>query len=206
MQIRTFTKEQLQRLTTPQAVAGGQVQAYPFTLFDTAAVANGDTEARFFTVNRADNYDTNLPTPGSGQLPSGVWFAIESIHFTVLNGYANAADPSAWSDVLELTSAQPSVLELEIQSKTYGPWPILQAQALGGITGGANEMADATATSQAYANNGVPGGPGIVLAQSIFLLPNASFGVRARYQSAVTLSATTDVQLAMKGVIYRPVT
>lgn len=203
MHIRPMSKQELASITTPQQVQGGQTQAYPLTLYDQAEVANGDAEARFFATNRVGRFRTNLETPGA--LPSGKYFAIHSIHVTVLSAYESAADPDTMADVVALTSSGNAVLTLTIQDKTYGPWPIHQAQALGGPTGFGFNLAAVAATAREYANNGIPGNGGLDLGGAIWLTPNAGFEATLQWGGGVTLNASRFVEVAMKGGMYRAV-
>lgn len=202
MKFRPYSFEQLAAMTTPGYNPGGNAEMYAYTLFDSGQVANGDTVARFFTQQRAGIL-TNLPTPG--QLPDPQYFQIGSIHVTPVVVITGAADNQAWNDADELVRAARGTVTLSIQNKQYGPWPISQAQGLGGVTGFGVSLADATAESLLQANNGIPGGEGIPIDGTLTLTPKAQFEVQLNWDRALVLSATTYVQVAMKGALYQAI-
>lgn len=202
MRFQPLSFAQLEQLSTPGYNPQGNAEMYPHTLFDAGQVANGALNAQFFTTSRAGLL-TNLPTPG--QLPAPQYFQIGSIHVTPVVVITGAADPQQWNDMDELVRAARGQISLTIQNKRYGPWPISQAHGLGGVTGFGISMADTTAESLLQANNGPPGGPGIEIAGQLILTPKAQFSVTLEWDRALVLSATTYVQVAMKGALYQAI-
>lgn len=199
---RALTYDELTNISRPGYNPGGNMEMYPYTLFDTAQVANGATSSTFFSVGRTGIL-TNLESPGS--LPSPNFFQIGEIHVTPQIVITGAADPQQWNDMDEIVRAARGQLSLKIQSKLYGPWPITQAQGLGGVTGFGIAMADATAESLLQANNGVPGGSGIPIDGNLVLTPRASFQATLEWDRALVLSATVFVQVAMSGAYYQAI-
>lgn len=202
MRFQPYSFEQLRNMTTPGFNPGGNAEMYAYTLFDSGQVANGATVARYFTQQRAGIL-TNLPTPG--QLPDPQFFQIGSIHVTPVVVTTGAADPQQWNDMDELVRAARGTLTLSIQNKTYGPWPIAQAQGLGGVTGFGVSLSDATGEGLLQANNGIPGGSGIEIDGTLTLTPKAQFEIVLNWDRALVLSATTYVQVAMKGALYQAI-
>ena len=196
------TAADLQDMTSPVSVVGGNLEAYAYTLFDVSAVATGALVAPFFNVARASQQLSNLQTPGA--LTSPEYFKIWSIHVTPLIPVAFAASAPAAVDMDNIVRVNLGTIELEIQSKVYGPWPIMEAAGLGGVTGFGLSLADATASSFVAANNGIQGN-GIGINGSLALLPNAGFRLNLRWNAAITLTATTNVHVAMRGVLYRAI-
>lgn len=202
--VRPMTADDLRKITKPTAVLGGTTEGYHFTYYDTAtAVSGGQTELSFWDQARTGQL-TNLETPG--KLVSPKFFRIDCINITPLVVPTGAADPQQWDDLAQFLLQGNGQVVLSIQDKQYGPWPILEACALGGVTGFGVDFADATAESILYANSGVPGGCGIDIDGSLWLTPEAGFFGRLRWDSAPTPSVDTAIQWSMRGAVYRAVT
>lgn len=201
---RPKTRAELIRETTPAAVPGGQMSMYYHTWYDSVEIDTGTTEARFFDVARAAGA-TNFPSPG--QTPSDEWSQVLGVNFTLLVPPTSAADNPAFDDAwLALFSTLPSY-SITIQSLEYGPWPVMEANALGGITGTGLSLADATATSQAVANNGIPGAPGQQQHGEIWLQERVQFRARVRWELGAVPTLTNGpyrLVMSLRCIRYRP--
>ena len=199
------TVRDLESITTPAFVPGGQLEGYRRTYYDTATISNGDVSAAFFTVPRTAPYATNLENPGSGQLPRKTWFSIGSVHFTPLITDVSGADPDVWRDVAALTLSQNARITLIVENKRYGSWPLRELGSIGGLVGQGYSASDATAESQQFAMPG-PLKQGAYVGGTIWLTPNSSFGWLVEWESpGVTLSTSIDCGLEMAGSVYRPI-
>lgn len=193
--VAALTDAQLKHATTPSG--GGLPEALAWTLYDTATYVSGaTTNLRFYTAARANQQATNLNTPG--QLPSPQWFQI--MWFGAKMIVPNAT--TAWRDtqrLIEGGTAGPPTWNFNLSQKDYGPFPLMELQPHGGITG------FGTQTSDAYANNGVIGCVGGWQDGAIIIPPQEGFNLALEWDGAQTLAGNVLIQVIMKGVLSRRV-
>lgn len=196
--VQGLTLAQLKNKAEPQVVAGGQSEAIAWTFYDTATyVDNVTTELPFFTVARANRNATNLNTPG--QLPEPQYFQIMWFGCSILTTPA----ATAWLDVQALLQGGangPPTWTFVLADKRYGPFPLMDLHASGGITG------FGTQTTEAYANSGVIGEHKDAWQDgAIIIPPQQGFSVDVVWDGAQNISGNTLIQLYMRGVLHRRV-
>lgn len=193
--------QQLQELSTPAAIPGGNMEAYRHIAFDTQTyVAAGSDQLIFFANTNADRSLSNMETAGS--FPDPKYFVLYYISADVLLPPSNAADPAAWADMFNIVAGGRPMLSINVSDKTYGTWPLTYCHASGGLAGAGHDMASATATAQQFANNGIFDG-GLCLDGALTIPPKVGFGVTIAWGAAVAVAADTLIRVNLDGVIYR---
>jgi hypothetical protein len=201
--IKPRTRAQLEKLSSPQAVAGGQSEVVYHTIYDTATYTSAaTTEIQFFNTARANQQLTNFG--GRGQFPEPQFF----IPHTIMVDPVIVPAATAFTDMHFLlfgtgvAGVGSPIISLEYANKTYGPWPLSLAHGTGGPTG----MSDTTTAVAAneMALNSYPDG-GIWLGDSVCFAPNQQFSVNISWAGAVTLGANCNIRVSMAGEWYRRV-
>ncbi len=200
------TKAQLRAMVSPQSVAGGNLQAIPYVLFDTQAYTSAATTVlNFFQTVPADQTLGNMNA--GGQLPVDTWMEIEWMFITPIIPAESVATGliGAWGDMSALMVTGRPTHTLTIQDKDYGILPASFYGQEGGMTGfGFNDAAAGTIHQQ-YANHSY--GMGFWVGGQIILPPQAGFNARIRWNTAVTLPSGANplVRLSYLGTLHRPI-
>lgn len=196
-QVKGLTQAQLQSMATPQLSVGGQSEAVAWTFYDTGTyVSAATTNLPFFNTARANRQATNLNTPG--QLPEPQYFQIMWFGLNLLITPA----ATAWTDaqaLLQGGTSGPPTWRFTLADKVYGPFPLQELHASGGIVG------FGTQTSQAYANSGYGGHGDAWQDGAIIIPPQQGFRVDLDWDTAQTLSGNTLLQVVMRGTLHRRV-
>lgn len=202
------TEATLKAQADPSSVPGGQRQALAHILYDTQPYpAAGANNLTFFTVARANRFLSNLDTPGA--LQSGQFLEVYAIAVDLFTpaALANAqADLFAMLYGTAVAALGGPTLELEYNSKLYGPWPLRAFHGLGGVTG------FSTFAGAETANNSHPDG-GFYLAGpdpmfgGLTFGPNQGFSVTLRWPALAPLpgAVARDLQVSIAGALHRKV-
>lgn len=202
--IDAYSRQDLENQSTPAAVPGGNLEAYPQVLYDTQTyVAAGSATLEYFGTTNVDKSLNNMKA--GGQLPDPEYFRIFWIQIVPIIGLSDAAAPLAWSDMSQLLVVGRGTFEFNAQDKSYGRVPLINAPSPGGIAGfGYAEAATAGAEAHEYSNNGAPTG-GWWIGGAILLKPKVNFGVTLRFVPATAVSADRLIRVQLVGVGYRAI-
>ena len=202
--IKAESRHQLEGLSSPQSVAGGQAEVSYHVIYDTATYASAaTTQMQFFNTARANQQLTNFG--GRGAFPEPQFFrpyalmvdpiivpaatAFQDMHFLLFGtGVAGVGSPT---------------INLEYANKNYGPWPLTLGHGTGGPTG----MSDTTTAVAAneMALNSYPDGGIWLGGNTVVFAPNQQFAITIEWAGAVTLAANVNIRVSMAGVWYRRV-
>jgi hypothetical protein len=204
--IQAFNRAQLEGMTAPAAIPGGNMEAYPKIYYDTQTytAAGALTSLEFFSGTNADKSLSNMEAPG--QLPDPKYFRIFWLQCHVLLPVAAAAVPTQWRDLSSIVDTRRPTFELSVQDKPYGRIPLVNMPSPGGIIGnGYADAAVAGVLDHEYANNGAPTG-GFWVGGTITLKPKVNFVGVIRWGGATAaVLADTLIRIQMVGVEYRAI-
>ena len=140
------TKAALRSQVSPQSIAGGNLQAIPFVLFDTQLVTSGTTQQlNYFQAVQTDKTLGNMWS--GGMLPVDTWLEIEWMFIWPMIRPDSVATGmiGAWGDYDAAFIDERPTHTLTIQDKDYGQLPVSFFGQEGGIGGfGYNEAAAGT--------------------------------------------------------------
>ena len=136
---------------------------------------------------------TNLPGPGNSGLPAGWAALIYSIQVVIAPGVDITI-----GDMRQLHLQ--SFLRFKISTKTYSEGPLYRFPAAGGIEGFSTNNA-----TQWLNNSGSSPSTrrGFVIPH--YLKPQVSFAAEIAFGSAVSMSSSRVLEIALEGLIKRPV-
>lgn len=202
--IKPMSRRQLEALSQPQAVAGGQAEVSYHIIYDTATyVDNTTTELLFFNTARANQQLTNFG--GRGQFPEPQFFR----PYALMVDIGEDMTAASFEDMLHLlfgtlvAGVGMPTIDLEYANKRYGPWPLSMAHGTGGPVG-MSDTATAVATNE-MALNSYPDG-GIWLAgDTVCFAPNQQFSVLLQWDGAIDIAADVNIRVSMAGCWYRRV-
>lgn len=192
----------LYNIATPESAA--QPECIGWQLYDTQSLTSGTTTTlTYFGATQTDKTLCNMES--AGQLPDPqffeVWFMSAEFQFPAVS--TNAAVGGNITDVLEVIYHQRATFELSLSNKTYGPWPLSAAHAVGGVTGYVSSTV--ATSSQQFGQNGVQDG-GYWVGGQIVLPPKVGFAVTVRLAGVPTLSLTPlPIRFSLIGVLHRRV-
>lgn len=197
------TKSQLRAMVSPQSVAGGNLQAIPYVLFDTQLFTDAvTTQLNYFQAVQADQTLGNMNA--GGQLPIDTWLEVEYMFITPIIPVGVAAVVPTWTDMDLLMHTGRPTHTLTIQDKDYGQLPASFFAAEGGLTGFGFGQAAAATNAIQYANWG--NGIGFWVGGQITIPPQAGFNARIRWQTAPNITAATvQIRLSYLGTLHRPI-
>lgn len=195
--VKAASLAQLSSRSNPQSVPGGQSQAVPWLLYDTATYVSGaTTQLTFFTTTRANAQLSNL---NGGGLPTPQYFDIWAFTLDILTPAGNNTPLEDTSDVTRGTGTAGEgapTWQFTLADKVTGPFPLYSLHGVGGIEG------FTTQTTTEYANNGRQSGT-FWADGAITIPPNQSFSIVLTWPAAVTLSASRDLVIGMVGTLHR---
>lgn len=212
--VRPRTLSQLQEMSTPQAVEGGQSEAVPWQLFDTQTyVSAATTNLQFFAAAPATPRFGNV---GGAGLPAPQYFEVYyySVDFLVEPVQGEVTLTAALDVWLLQNGLVGGVIgrptwQFTLADKLLGPFPLLGLHAIGGLTGSSSAATTTAATdlSNNFANNGPADGSGSFCADgAIVIPPTQNFNVELIWPAAVTLTAgNVQISVTMSGVLHRRV-
>lgn len=205
-QIRPYSKQQLDAFTTPAAIPGGNMEAYPKVLYDTQTyvAAGSATLLTFFTTTNADLTLSNMEGPG--QLPDPKYFNIWQIRCHIILPESDAAAPTAWGNLQSIVDTRRPRFRLTIQDKPYGDIPLIDMPHGGGLHGfGYSDGTGAGVVSHEYAHNGAMTG-GFWVGGALWLKPKVNFSATINWGGAtVAVAADTLIRIELHGVEYRAI-
>lgn len=197
--VRARTLAELQAMAEPQAVQGGQSEAIPAILFDTATyVDNTTTQLTFFTTTRATPQLSNLNGRG---LPTPQYFEAYYAGCDLLQPAGNIDALTDASLVMNGTGTAGQggpTWQFELANKVTGPYPLAAFHTLGGPQG------FTTRTGIEYGNFG-PSDGGFCLDGAIIIPPNQTFSITLTWPAAVNIAANRDIRIWFAGVLHRRV-
>lgn len=203
--VQPRTLEELQKLTTPAAVAGGNMEAFRDVLTDTQTyAAAGPTGGRlsFFATTNSDPSLSNAVQAGT--VPDPEYWQLYYLRAFPILGPQKAANPSRWADVFNLMVGYRPMVTLTIMNKPYGPWPMRPMGVSGPQVFGYADAAVAGVNDHEYAQAGADLG-GFCLDGALWLLPKASFRVTIQWGAASTVAADTLIAVELDGTHYRAI-
>lgn len=205
-QIKPYSLQTLQGITTPAAIIGGNMEAYPKVLYDTQTyvAAGSATLLSFFSTTNADLSLSNMEGPG--QLPDPKFFNIFQIQCHVILPESDAAAPTAWRDLQSIVDTRRPRFRLTIQDKPYGDIPLINMPSPGGLHGfGYSDGTGAGVVSHEYANNGAPTG-GWWVGGALWIKPKVNFVGQIFWGGATAaVAADTLIRVQLVGVEYRAI-
>ncbi len=183
---------------------GGVKEVIDYSFYDrksivTAAAANYS----FFTAAGTDPLVSNFE--GQGQMPAGQAFHVRTIRIVIRPATLATALTSV-IDVLNLMSFSSLLFTLENSKKMIsGPsWMFPSGYGVTSELNTGNAVPAAPATSLTRGNNGIPSaGNCYQFERPIVLRPQQPFQITISTAAALVLLATTDVYIAMDGVLER---
>lgn len=216
--IKSRSIQELQRLTTPQAVAAGQSEVVPYVLYDTVQYTSAvDTQLSYFQEVRTDKTLGNMQA--GGQLVADRYLEIWGISIDPLIRSSSTATgrTGAWTDMDDLMWFGRPTFTFIMDDKRIGPFPCSFFHASGGVTGMGHEEGQAAATTVAattidraavidqVANWGVFDG-GFWVGGSMIIPPQSGFVVNIDWNAAVTLlGGNPFVRVNLVGALHRNV-
>jgi len=137
--------------------------------------------------------ETNLPGPGNSGLPSAWAALVYSVQVVMAPG-VNIAIADMRNIHLN------TLLRFKISTKTYSEGPLYRFPAAGGIEGFTTNNA-----TQWLNNSGASpySRRGFVIPH--YMKPGVSFAAEFSFEAATSLTATTDIETHLEGLIKRPV-
>lgn len=203
--VRPRTLEQLEEMSTPQPVKGGQSEAVPWQLFDVQTyVSAATTNLRFFETAPAT---PQLGNTGGQGLPSPQFFEVyyASLDIKVEPDVAAAHDPllDVWGILNGAAGglAGDPTWSFTLADKVLGQFPLRGLHTLGGPTG------FTTNVTTEYANNSDASGVGTFCFDgAIVIPPTQRFNIALTWPAAVTLTAgNIELVVTLSGVLHRRV-
>ncbi len=203
--IRPFLRSELNEMSAPSQVAGGQMEASWHTIYDTATyVKNTTTNLRFFNTARANVQLTNFG--GRGSFPEPQFFR----PFALMVDITIVMAATALSDMHRLTfgtgvagEGAPSI-ELQYANKSYGHWPLSMAHGTGGAVG-ISDTTTAVATNQVAYHGHADGGIWLG-GDTVTFAPLQQFEININWSEAIDIAADINIGVKMAGPWYRRVT
>lgn len=204
--IKSRSIEELQRLTTPQAVATGQSEVVPYVLFDTQTyVSATTTQLNYFQTVQGDRTLGNMQA--GGQLVADRYMEIWGICVDpIIPDSAGATGlTGAWADMTDLMWTGRPTFTFTMDDKRIGPFPLSYFHASGGLTGFGYNEAAAGLLAKEYANWGVFDG-GFWVGGSVIIPPQSGFVVDLEWNAAVTLALGNPlIRVGFVGALHRNV-
>ena len=201
--VEAHTLAELQTLTTPKNVAGGNMESLRDQIYDTQTyLAAGSATLNYFANPNADPTLSNLQQGGT--MPDPEYFRIFYIQVDPIVLLTDAAVPTSWRDMERLVRSGRPTLTLTLQGKSYGPWLVQSMHGTGGVDGYGYAAAAAATTAIQYANNG-PADGGFCVDGALWLTPKASFSARINWGNPLAVAADTLVRVTLDGVRYRAI-
>ncbi len=200
--IRARTLQELEALSSPQSVMGGQSEVSYHEIYDTDTYTSAaTTQMDFFNTARANQQLTNFA--GAGRFPSPQYF----IPHCLMVDYGVIRAATAFQDMQFLlfgtgvAGVGMPTIDMEYANKRYGPWPLSQAHGTGGPTG----MSDTTTADAAnqVANNSYPDGGIWLNGETVGFAPNQNFRFIINWDGAVTLAAHLNIRVTVAGEWHR---
>jgi hypothetical protein len=202
--IKAASRSQLDAISTPGSVPGGQAEVSYHVIYDTVEFpAAGIAQQQYFNTARANTQLTNFG--GRGQFPEPQYFrpfalmvdpiivpaatAFVDMHFLLFGtGVAGVGSPT---------------INLTYANKNYGPWPLSMAHGTGGPTG----MSDTTTAvaGNEMALNSYPDGGIWLGGNTVAFAPNQQFEVNIEWDGLTPIAAASNIRVSMAGVWYRRV-
>lgn len=198
------TLAQLQELTTPKAVDGGNMETYRDQIYDTQTyLAAGSTTLPYFTTTNADLSLCNLTQAGT--LPDPEFFQVYYIQCDVILAPSSITVPLVWRDMDRIVRAGRPILTFKLQGKDYGPWLLTSVHGTGApILDGYSDGAGAGVVSTQAASNGPIDG-GFCQDGALWLTPKTSFSARITWGNPLAVAADTLVRVVLDGVRSRSI-
>lgn len=199
------TLAQLQDLTTPKAVDGGNMEVFRHHLYDTQTYPAAGTAAplTFFQNTNADQSLCNLQQAAT--LPDPDYMQVFYIQCDILLGTSDLTIPLAWRDMDRIIRLGRPVLSLRVQGKDYGPWKLTAVHGSGApVLDGFSDGAGAGVVSHEYASNGPIDG-GWCQDGSMWLTPKTAFTARILWGNPLAVAADTLVCILLDGAYYRAI-
>jgi len=137
--------------------------------------------------------ETNLPGPGNSGLPSAWALLVYSIQIVIAPGTNLAI-----ADLRNLHLV--TLFKFFISTKAYSEGPLYRFPAAGGIEGFTTNNA-----TQWLNNSGSTPGSRRAFVIPHYLKPDVSFMGEASFEAATSLTATTDLEMVLEGLVKRPV-
>lgn len=204
--IKARSIEELQRLSTPHAVAAGQSEAIPYVLFDSQTYTSAvDTSLTFFQQVQSDKTLSNMMA--SGQLVADYYLEIWGINLDIIIPASSSATglTGAWADMDDLMWTGRPTFRFEMNDKNIGPFPCSYFHASGGIQGYGYNENSAGAVKDEFANWGIFDG-GFWVGGSVIIPPQSGFLVELRWPLAVTLLLGNPlIRVNLVGTMHRNV-
>lgn len=203
-----YPKAQLDERATPSDPS--QPEVFPDVLYSTVTFSNADTGPFvFFGTVESDKTLSNQQQQNA--LPLTQYFIIHYVTCDILrtpSAGTDAAVNPAISEMEDILKGQRAIVQLTINAKTYGPFPLMMAGSSGGTTGFAYaEGATAAGNNVAVVNNGTPGQGGFPYGGALILSPQTNYDaiVTLKTGGLITVAADLPVRLGLVGVRYRQV-
>jgi hypothetical protein len=201
--VRPRTLEDLERMATPQPVAGGQSEAVPWQLFNVQTyVSAATTQLQFFTAAPAGPRFGNV---GGAGLPTPQFFEMYYASLDPKIEPAVAGTPliDMWSILNGVVGglAGDPTWTFELADKKLGQFPLRGLHGTGGPTG------FTTNVTTEYANNADAAGLGsFCFDGAIVIPPTQAFSVTLDWPAPVTLAAgDIELVITLTGVLHRRV-
>jgi hypothetical protein len=204
--IKSRSIQELERLTTPQAVAAGQSEVIPYVLYDTQLYTSAvSTSLTYFQSVQGDKTLGNMQA--GGQLVADRYLEIWGINIDPLMDSTSTATglTGVWDDQSRLMWTGRPIFTFTMDDKRIGPFPCSFFHASGGMTGFGYNEASAGAVKDEYANWGVFDG-GFWVGGSVIIPPQSGFMVEIDWNAAVTLAGGNPyLRVNLVGALHRNV-
>ena len=201
--VQPRTLAQLQEITTPAPIAGGNMEVYRHVLYDTQTYpAAGVAQLTFFATTNPDASLNNLEVGGS--LPDPDYAQLWYGRIVPILGQSSATVPVQVNDMLDLMLIGRPTVTLTIMSKPYGPEPGGLFHGGGIEPWGYSDGAGAGVVSHDWAKSG-PNDGGFCFDGALWLLPKASFRVVIRWGNPQAVAADTLIRFELDTTYYRAI-
>lgn len=208
--IKSRSIEELQRLTTPQAVATGQSEVVPYVLYDSQTYTSAtDTQLSYFQTVQSDKSLGNMQA--GGQLVADRYLEIWGISIDplIINTQVGVGVSGAWGDLSDLMWTGRPTFNFIMDDKRIGPFPCSFFHASGGPGGYGYSEAVTTAVLTPAVNEvaqwGVFDG-GFWVGGSVIIPPQSGFQVTLDWPAAVTLAnGNPIIRVNLVGALHRNV-
>jgi len=207
IQLPTLSSEQIRNLYG--VVIPGTYQVIRHIFYDTATYTSGSTtELEFFSVQRTTNPNKSITNfTGKGMLPTKESFLITGVSIayqTAITIGTTAAVTGAANDINLLKWN--GVFTLKLAQKEYGPLPLYEIPAGGGVVGSVSleNTNSAVVNVLQLAANGVPHVSNI-FPLSYFLEGDVAIEAFLKWGAAQTLSGNCDIKVMLHGLWFRQV-
>jgi len=201
--VQARTLKELQEITTPAPVGGGNMEVYRHVLYDTQTyVAAGSSRLTFFSNTNSDPSLCNLEVGGS--LPDPDYAQLWYGRIVPVLANSNAAVPLVVGDMIDLMLTGRPTVTVTIMSKPYGPEPGGLFHGGGIEPWGYSDGAGAGVVSHDWAKSG-PNDGGFCFDGALWLLPKAAFRVTIAWGNPQAIAADTLIRFELDTCYYRAI-